>query len=75
MATESTDSTEKAAAVKAKGFFKRTPTVVGINLKTSEAERLRTDKERLNNWKRWGPYLSERQWATVREDYSPDGSW
>jgi hypothetical protein len=25
-------------------------------------------------WKRWGPYLSERQWGTVREDYSPDGS-
>ncbi|MBM82200.1 MAG: hypothetical protein CMJ78_16660 [Planctomycetaceae bacterium] len=25
------------------------------------------------NWKRWGPYLSERQWGTVREDYSPDG--
>lgn len=24
-------------------------------------------------WKRWGPYLSERQWGTVREDYSPDG--
>jgi len=28
------------------------------------------------NWTRWGPYLSERQWGTVREDYSPDGdSW
>ncbi len=25
-------------------------------------------------WKKWGPYLSERQWGTVREDYSPDGS-
>lgn len=25
------------------------------------------------NWKRWGPYLAERQWGTVREDYSPDG--
>ena len=25
-------------------------------------------------WKRWGPYLSERQWGTVREDYSPDGN-
>src|ERR1700749_4708325 len=30
----------------------------------------------LNNrgWKKWGPYLSERQWGTVRADYSPDGS-
>ena len=25
-------------------------------------------------WRRWGPYLSERQWGTVREDYSLDGS-
>ena len=25
-------------------------------------------------WLRWGPYLSERQWGTVREDYSPDGT-
>src|SRR6478752_8933998 len=27
-----------------------------------------------NGWKQWGPYVSERQWGTVREDYSPDGS-
>ena len=27
----------------------------------------------MENWKRWGPYLSERQWGTVREDYSSDG--
>ncbi len=27
-----------------------------------------------SNWKRWGPYLAERQWGTVREDYSPDGT-
>src|SRR6266404_5804536 len=27
-----------------------------------------------NNWKLWGPYLSERQWGTVREDYSPHGN-
>ena len=38
-----------------------------------EARRLDEDTRRLKNWKRWGPYLSERQWATVREDYSPDG--
>src|ERR1700741_4059426 len=40
---------------------------------TVEARRLDEDARRLKNWKRWGPYLSERQWATVREDYSPDG--
>jgi hypothetical protein len=35
-----------------------------------ETERLRADDKREANWKRWGPYLSERQWGTVREDYS-----
>jgi hypothetical protein len=38
--------------------------------------RLAEDEARKKNWKRWGPYLSERQWGTVREDYSSDGeSW
>jgi hypothetical protein len=40
----------------------------------AEKIRLEEDKKREKNWKRWGPYLSERQWGTVREDYSPDGS-
>ncbi|MHB1082595.1 MAG: MGH1-like glycoside hydrolase domain-containing protein [Prosthecobacter sp.] len=40
---------------------------------TPEHERLRADRERHANWKRWGPYLAERQWSTVREDYSADG--
>nr|XP_009859233.1 uncharacterized protein YMR196W-like isoform X1 [Ciona intestinalis]XP_026691489.1 uncharacterized protein YMR196W-like isoform X1 [Ciona intestinalis] len=40
----------------------------------AEKLRLLEDKERKKNWKRWGPYLSERQWGTVREDYSPDGN-
>jgi hypothetical protein len=39
----------------------------------SEEERLAASGERLANWKRWGPYLSERQWGTVREDYSATG--
>ena len=38
-----------------------------------ESMRLAHDAERASNWKRWGPYLSERQWGTVREDYSADG--
>ena len=43
---------------------------------TKEAERLAEDQGRAKNWKRWGPYLSERQWGTVREDYSAHGnSW
>ena len=40
-----------------------------------EITRLKDDEARKANWKRWGPYLSERQWGTVREDYSPDGDW
>ena len=41
---------------------------------TAEARRLAEDAARAENWKRWGPYLSERQWGTVREDYSADGA-
>ena len=38
--------------------------------------RLSQEENRAKNWKRWGPYLSERQWGTVREDYSDHGnSW
>ena len=37
---------------------------------TQEELRLQQDRARKANWKRWGPYLSERQWSTVREDYS-----
>ncbi len=40
----------------------------------AEKKRLELDATRAANWKRWGPYLSERQWATVREDYSADGN-
>lgn len=40
----------------------------------AEAHRLGEEARREKNWKRWGPYLSERQWGTVREDYSPHGS-
>jgi hypothetical protein len=38
-----------------------------------EAQRLADDAARRANWKRWGPYLAERQWGTVREDYSENG--
>jgi hypothetical protein len=41
---------------------------------TAEEQRLQEDRTRTANWKRWGPYLSERQWGTVREDYSASGS-
>jgi hypothetical protein len=38
-----------------------------------EQIRLSESGARKKHWKRWGPYLSERAWGTVREDYSPDG--
>ena len=41
--------------------------------RSAERRRLEEDASRERNWKRWGPYLSERQWATVREDYSAHG--
>ncbi|CAZ82859.1 unnamed protein product [Tuber melanosporum] len=40
---------------------------------TQEERRLKEDRERRKYWKKWGPYLSERQWGTVREDYSENG--
>jgi hypothetical protein len=53
------------------------PTIAGERVMKSkktyasvEHERLSTDGQ---SWKRWGPYLSERQWGTVREDYSEGG--
>ncbi len=41
---------------------------------TAEEKRLEQDRTREAYWRRWGPYLSDRQWGTVREDYSLDGS-
>lgn len=38
-----------------------------------ERVRLSEPAARRKHWKRWGPYLSERAWGTVREDYSPNG--
>jgi hypothetical protein len=40
---------------------------------TAERQRLIEDRDKKKNWRKFGPYLSERQWGTVREDYSRDG--
>jgi hypothetical protein len=42
--------------------------------KTREGQRLEENRRRTAHWNRWGPYLSERAWGTVREDYSPSGA-
>src|SRR5918993_4326158 len=41
---------------------------------TAEGRRLAEAHARTAHWRRWGPYVSERQWGTVREDYSDDGN-
>src|SRR5260370_41865162 len=38
---------------------------------TAEGRRLDESRRRVKHWNRWGPYLAERAWGTVREDYSP----
>src|SRR6516225_10906871 len=50
----------------------KTPTIEPT--KTAEAQRLDEAREQGVSWRHWGPYLSERQWGTVREDYSADGN-
>jgi len=40
----------------------------------AEKQRMAPDSAGAQNWRQWGPYLSERQWGTVREDYSPGGN-
>ena len=45
------------------------PAIVDV----AEQARLNATREAQVPWKKWGPYLSERQWGTVREDYSADG--
>ena len=47
--------------------------IVAASVKTPEHRRLEDARTGDVPWKAWGPYLSERQWATVREDYSEDG--
>src|SRR5215469_11256883 len=50
---------------------------VGMNKRsrlTAEEVRIEESRNRIAHWKRWGPYVSERAWGTVREDYSQDGN-
>ncbi len=52
---------------------RQTPPAAQLPL-LAEQQRLEEDARRQRHWKRWGPYLSERAWGTVREDYSPHGT-
>ena len=52
------------------------PRRAGITIPNPDPERRRLAEAHDDSvpWRRWGPYLAEREWGTVREDYSPDGS-
>src|SRR5262245_29176947 len=52
----------------------RRRTSASLPSRIAEQQRLEEDARREKHWKRWGPYLSERAWGTVREDYSADGA-
>jgi Mannosylglycerate hydrolase MGH1-like glycoside hydrolase domain len=67
------------AAVRRPRMSRRPTTALGDDAtlpagRDPETLRLGEDARRQKNWKRWGPYLAERAWGTVREDYSADGS-
>lgn len=65
-----------ATSVKALLRRKLSQPVRAWKTKPEEYRRLHEDKNDPDKkWREWGPYLSERQWGTVREDYSSDGSW
>ena len=61
------------AAAKAKSAPLRTVQATDQARVARERDRLTKADKRLEHWRRWGPYVSERQWGTVREDYSPNG--
>ena len=54
------------------GRFARFPIRIRMDM-TAEHLRLQESRHQKASWKKWGPYLSERQWGTVREDYSASG--
>ncbi len=60
-----------APGVDASGAVSRCSQRSGMN--SPERQRLEDAARGLAEWRKWGPYLSERQWGTVREDYSADG--
>lgn len=55
-------------------MVRRTQSTASLAGLTAEEKRLQEDRSMQAYWRRWGPYLSERQWGVVREDYSHDGN-
>jgi hypothetical protein len=63
---------QKLSLIESKGSH--LPSAETMVKMTQEQQRIEESRLRKVHWKRWGPYLSEREWGTVREDYSPDGA-
>jgi len=62
------------AAPKGRDFVAREPMTAPTSIYTTrEGARLAMNRQQEGHWNRWGPFLAERAWGTVREDYSPDG--
>ncbi|KAG6917222.1 hypothetical protein DXG01_003336 [Tephrocybe rancida] len=73
---KSSDSSPKDAAdarEEQQTYRQRLAQQLGGDYQGAEKYRLLQDGNKEKHWKRWGPYLSDRQWATVREDYSANG--
>jgi len=71
--TRNTPSSSTAAPQDGRSYRDRLVDKLGHRYIGVEKHRLQQDEKRERHWKRWGPYTSERQWATVREDYSGNG--
>ncbi|KAI0695546.1 Six-hairpin glycosidase-like protein [Cytidiella melzeri] len=68
------DSSPRPVETKdSRSFRERLVEAVGTEYHGAERHRLVQDNNKELHWKRWGPYVSDRQWATVREDYSANG--
>src|SRR5262249_8446080 len=71
------DAGRPAARLRGRGLAppasRRERTLMPTPTRSAERQRLEEDRLGKQPWRRWGPYLSERQWGTVREDYSAAG--
>ena len=70
----SSDPSDSRGTARRKRGPKATAAGAARFIDVTEQKRLNEAREAGIPWKKWGPYLSERQWGTVREDYSQDGN-
>ncbi|KAL1710615.1 Six-hairpin glycosidase-like protein [Schizophyllum commune] len=71
--TDTTPGADETIDGNARPYRERLMEKLGEEYPGAERFRLLQDENKERHWKRWGPYLSDRQWATVREDYSHNG--